>query len=285
MHQISLIHSQHALFLDFDGTLADIAPHPSAVFVHSDLVPLLHNLHLALGGALAIVSGRSVADIDIFLSPLKLPAAGEHGMQWRNSAGDYFELDASTLEVALQPLRDAASLLAKQHDALLLEQKTAGFALHYRMAPVLYNLCWQTLAPLVQHNPALTLLRGKYVIEVVPTAIDKGTAIENYLLHPPFAGRTPFFMGDDTTDEAGFAAVQAAGGHGIKVGAGPSIAQHRCPNPNALRAWLAQALAAPQPTAAYTAAYNAARRDASSASVSPYTRAVHGAHREGIKTA
>jgi trehalose 6-phosphate phosphatase len=258
MHNTALILSQHALFLDFDGTLADIAPHPSAVFVHDDLVPLLRNLYTALGGALAIVSGRSLADIDMFLAPLKLPAAGEHGMQWRNSAGEYFELDVRTLDAALQPLRDAAKLLASQHDALLLEQKTAGFALHYRMAPALYNLCWQTLAPLVQHHPALTLLRGKYVIEVVPTAIDKGTAIHNFLLHPPFAGRTPFFMGDDATDEAGFAKVQAAGGHGIKVGAGPSLAQHRCPNPSALRAWLAQALAAPQPTAAYTAAYTAA---------------------------
>ncbi len=262
MHNISLIHSQHALFLDFDGTLADIAPHPSAVFVHDDLVPLLRNLYQVLDGAVAIVSGRSVAIIDIFLAPLKLPVAGEHGMQWRNSAGDYVEHDASALEQALQPLRDAAELLASHYTGLLLEKKTSGFALHYRMAPALYNLCWQTLVPLVQHNPALTLQRGKYVIEVVPTAIDKGTAIHSFLLHPPFAGRTPFFMGDDATDEAGFATVQAVGGHGVKVGAGPSVAHHRCPNPSALRAWLAQALAAPQPTAAYTAARANARRAA-----------------------
>jgi trehalose 6-phosphate phosphatase len=254
MQKISLIHSQHALFLDFDGTLADIAPHPSAVYVHSDMVPMLRNLHHVLGGALAIVSGRPIAEIDIFLAPLKLPAAGEHGTQLRNSAGDLFELDSRSLAPVLGPLLNAAQHLASQHPALLLEQKTAGFALHYRMAPALYNLCWQTLAPLAQHQPNLVLMRGKYVIEVVPSMVDKGTAIQHFVQHAPFANRTPIFIGDDSTDEAGFAAVQDLGGQGIKVGAGPSAALHRCPNPSALRAWLAQALSAPQPTAAYTAA-------------------------------
>jgi trehalose 6-phosphate phosphatase len=254
MQKISLIHSQHALFLDFDGTLADIAPHPSAVYVHSDTVPMLHKLHDVLSGALAIVSGRPVNEIDIFLAPLKLPAAGEHGTQLRSAAGDLLELDNRSLSSALGPLLKAAQSLASQHSALLLEQKTAGFALHYRMAPALYNLCWQTLAPLAQHQPNLVLMRGKYVIEVTPSMVDKGTAIQHFLQQPPFAGRTPIFFGDDSTDEAGFAAVQNLGGHGVKVGAGPSEAQHRCPNPSALRAWLAQALSAPQPTAAYTAA-------------------------------
>jgi trehalose 6-phosphate phosphatase len=254
MQKISLIHSQHALFLDFDGTLADIAPHPSAVYVHSDMVPMLRNLHHVLGGAMAIVSGRPIAQIDMFLNPLKLPVAGEHGTQLRNSEGEFFELDARTLAPTLAPLLESAQLLARQHPALLLEVKTAGLALHYRMAPALYNLCWQTLSPLVQHQPNLVLMRGKYVIEVAPSMVDKGTAIQHFLQQPPFAGRTPVFIGDDSTDEAGFAAVQDLGGQGIKVGAGPSVAQHRCPNPSALRSWLAQALSAPQPTAAYTAA-------------------------------
>lgn len=254
MQKISLIHSQHALFLDFDGTLADIAPHPSAVYVHSDMVAMLRNLHRVLSGALAIVSGRPIAEIDVFLGPLKLPVAGEHGTQLRNSAGERFELDASALAPILAPLLDAAQQLASQHPGLLLEQKTSGFSLHYRMVPALYNLCWQTLAPLAQHQPHLVLIRGKYVIEVAPSMVDKGTAIQHFLQHAPFANRTPIFIGDDSTDEAGFAAVQDLGGQGIKVGAGPSVAQHRCPNPSALRAWLAQALSAPQPTAAYTAA-------------------------------
>ena len=240
MQKIPLSVHQHALFLDFDGTLADIAPHPGAVHVHADMIRTLESAYHLFNGALAIVSGRRIAEIDSFLAPLILPAAGEHGVQWRNSRGDHFELDAKKLSPLLEPIMRAAQYLASQHPGLLLEQKTAGFALHYRMAPALYTLCWQTLAPMVQRTPALALMRGKYVIEVVPSAIDKGTAIHSFLLKPPFEGRIPIFIGDDVTDEAGFAAAQEMGGYGVKVGAGPSVAQHRCPNPAALRAWLEQ---------------------------------------------
>jgi trehalose 6-phosphate phosphatase len=243
MHKISLLPKQHALFLDFDGTLADIAPHPSAVQVHDGMVRTLHNVYQLFGGALAIVSGRPIAEIDAYLDPLVLPAAGEHGAQWRSSSGDFFELNDQAIAPILEPILQAAKQLAQTHSALLLEEKTAGFALHYRMAPALYNVCWQTLAPMVQHTPALALMRGKYVLEVVPSAVDKGTAIHSFLQTAPFAGRSPIFVGDDVTDEAGFAAVQGLGGHGIKVGAGPSVALHRCPNPAALRAWLEQAVA------------------------------------------
>jgi trehalose 6-phosphate phosphatase len=246
MHKIPLSVHQHALFLDFDGTLADIAPHPGAVHVHAGMVSTLQSAYQLFSGALAIVSGRPIAEIDNFLSPLILPAAGEHGVQWRNSQGDFFELDAKRLTLLLDPIMQAAQYLASQHPGLLLEQKTAGFALHYRMAPALYTLCWHTLAPMVQRTPALALMRGKYVIEVVPSAIDKGTAIHSFLSTPPFEGRTPIFMGDDVTDEAGFAVAQELGGYGVKVGAGPSVAHHRCPNPAALRAWLEQAVRMPQ---------------------------------------
>jgi trehalose 6-phosphate phosphatase len=246
MQKIPLSVHQHALFLDFDGTLADIAPHPGAVQVHVDMVSTLQSAYHLFNGALAIVSGRRIAEIDGFLAPLILPAAGEHGVQWRNSRGDFFELDAKGLTSLLDPIMQAAEYLASQHPGLLLEQKTAGFALHYRMAPALYTLCWHTLAPMVQRTPALALMRGKYVIEVVPSAIDKGTAIHSFLLKPPFQGRIPIFMGDDVTDEAGFAAVQELGGYGVKVGAGPSVARHRCPNPAALRAWLEHAVSTQQ---------------------------------------
>jgi trehalose 6-phosphate phosphatase len=247
MQKIPLSVHQHALFLDFDGTLADIAPHPGAVQVHPDMVSTLRGVYHLFNGALAIVSGRKIAEIDNFLAPLILPAAGEHGVQWRNSLGEFFELNAKKLTPLIDPILRAAQHLASQHPSLLLEQKTAGFALHYRMAPALYTLCWHTLAPMVQRTPALALMRGKYVIEVVPSAIDKGTAIHSFLLHPPFEGRTPIFIGDDVTDEAGFAAAQEVGGYGVKVGAGPSVALHRCPNPAALRAWLEQAVSMPQP--------------------------------------
>ncbi len=246
MQKIALSPSQHALFLDFDGTLADIAPHPSAVQVHTSMVSTLHSIYHLFGGAVAIVSGRSVADIDTFLSPLVFPVAGEHGAQWRNPQGDFFELDDTTFASVLEPIVQAAEVLVQQHGTLLLERKTVGFALHYRMAPALYTLCWNTLLPMVQRTSLLALMRGKYVMEVVPSAVDKGTAIGSLMQLPPFLGRTPIFIGDDVTDEAGFAAVQSAGGYGIKVGAGPSVALHRCPNPAALRAWLEHAVTTPQ---------------------------------------
>jgi trehalose 6-phosphate phosphatase len=242
MHHIPLSIQQHALFLDFDGTLADIAPHPQAVHLHDDMLHLLQRAQQLFGGAVAIVSGRRIAEIDAYLSPLLLPVAGEHGAQRRNSDGEYAELDAQRMASMLAPLLQAATQLAQQHPELLLERKNAGFALHYRMAPALYTVCWQTLGALVQHSPALALMRGKYVLEVVPTAVDKGTAIHSFLQEPPFLGRIPIFVGDDVTDEAGFAAAQGVGGYGVKVGAGPSVARHRCPNPAALRAWLHDSL-------------------------------------------
>ena len=242
MQKIALSHRQHALFLDFDGTLADTAPRPDAVQLHGDTAGMLQSIYQMFGGAVAVVSGRSVADIDEFLSPLVLPVAGEHGAQWRSPQGEFFELDDAAFASHLEPVLHAAELLVKQHSALLLERKTVGFALHYRMAPALYALCWNTIEPMIRHSSMLTLMRGKYVMEVVPSAVDKGTAISSFMQLAPFRGRMPIFFGDDVTDEAGFAAVQGAGGHGVKVGAGPSVALHRCPNPAALRAWLGQAV-------------------------------------------
>lgn len=246
MQKIALSPSQHALFLDFDGTLVDIAPRPDIVQVHSSLVGILHGIYQMFSGAVAIVSGRCVADIDSLIAPLVLPVAGEHGAQWRSPQSDFFELDDAAFAPTLKPILQAAQVLVQHHDTLLLERKIVGFALHYRMAPALYTLCWNTLAPMVRRTSILALMRGKYVMEVVPSAVDKGTAISSLMQLPPFLGRTPIFIGDDVTDEAGFAAVQGAGGYGIKVGAGPSIAHHRCPNPAALRNWLEHAVTTQQ---------------------------------------
>jgi trehalose 6-phosphate phosphatase len=246
MQNIDFSPSQSALFLDFDGALVNIAPHPSAVLVPPSLVGILTTAYRRLGGAIAIVSGRCMAEIDMFLAPLVLPVAGEHGAQWRNAEGDSFELDKIAFASDLEPALQAAKMLVKQNNSLFLERKTVGFALHYRMAPALYTLCWNTLLPLVQHSSKLALIRGKYVMEVVPSAVDKGTAISRFMQLPPFHGRTPLFFGDDVTDEAGFAAVQAVCGYGVKVGAGPTVALHRCPNPAALRAWLEQIVTMPQ---------------------------------------
>ena len=114
-------------------------------------------------------------------------------------------------------------------------------ALHYRLAPHLESLCHDTLAQAMHNVDGVELLRGKCVFEVKPRGVHKGQAIIDFMTQPPFAGRTPVFVGDDVTDEAGFAAVQALGGWGIKVGEGPTMAQHRCMTSAALRGWLSPA--------------------------------------------
>ncbi len=236
---------QHALFLDFDGTLAAIAPQPSAVQLIAGMPQLLLNVQRMLGGALAIVTGRSIAEIDNFLSPLVLPVAGQHGAQRRCTSGQLQHTDLSLASAQHAFLLRAAGLLADQHSALHLEPKAAGFALHYRSAPALADQCWDALAPLLGRTPAWALVRGQYGLELRPSAVDKGRALHSFMQEAAFAGRTPVFVGDDAADEDGFVAAQQAGGYGIKVGAGPSAAQAHLASPVQVHAWLAQIGAEP----------------------------------------
>jgi trehalose 6-phosphate phosphatase len=225
---------QTALFLDFDGTLADLAPQPEAVQVTAELVPTLRQLQAQLNGALAIVSGRQLAELDAFLAPLQLPTAAEHGAQCRWPSGEVIRL-------ATPDLREVARLataLATQHAGLRVEIKTAGVALHYRHAPELEAQCLQVMLEVTGSAPDLELLRGKYVFEVKPVGVSKGTAIGAFMAQPPFAGRLPLFAGDDVTDEAGFSAVQLLGGQSIKIGEGATLAHYRCATPAAFRQWL-----------------------------------------------
>jgi trehalose 6-phosphate phosphatase len=225
---------QTALFLDFDGTLADLAPQPEAVQVTAELVPTLRQLEAQLSGALAIVSGRQLAELDVFLAPLQLPTAAEHGAQCRWPSGD-------VLRLASPDLREVARLataLAAQHAGLRVEIKTAGVALHYRHATELEARCLQVMLEATGSDPGLELLRGKYVFEVKPVGVSKGTAIAAFMAQPPFAGRLPLFAGDDVTDEAGFSTVQQLGGESIKIGEGATLAHYRCATPAAFRQWL-----------------------------------------------
>ena len=226
--------SSHALFLDFDGTLTDIAANPQAVHVPAGLSPTLSALHRLLGGALAIVTGRRESDIDGFLSPLMLPLASEHGAQYRFDDGHRPQMEAPELGPVLQ----AAEQLAAQHPTLIVEVKRASVALHFRQALHLGPLCRDTLERAMASLSGLELLSGKCVYEVKPAGIHKGQAIAAFMREPSFIGRTPVFVGDDVTDESGFAAVMALGGLAIKVGEGPTRAQYRCMTPAALRGWL-----------------------------------------------
>ncbi len=238
MQHIPFFVDQHALLLDFDGTLVDIAPHPNAVQPAFSMPQTLLHLQQLLGGALAIVTGRSIADIDHFLAPIELPVAGEHGAHRRSSDGQLYRVDTTFSMAQHAFMLRAATLLADQYEALWLEPKASGFALHYRSAPALADACWDSLSPLMERIPDWALVRGKYGLEMRPSATHKGIAVASFMQEAAFAGRKPVFVGDDAADEDGFVAAQQAGGYGIKVGAGASAAQYRWDNPAAVDAWL-----------------------------------------------
>lgn len=227
-----------ALFLDFDGTLAALAPRPELVDVDGQVISLLSRINDCLGGAVAILTGRPISQIDGFLHPLALPAAGLHGLEWRSTAAD----DPVRAEASpeLQYLRrsvEASDLLA---DGIMLEDKGAAIALHYRSVPHLEGALEAYLARALTGLPDLHVLRGKMVMEVKPATHDKGLALRQFMELPPFCGRVPVFAGDDVTDEDAMAAALALGGSALKVGEGPTCAPARLPDVAAVTDWLAQ---------------------------------------------
>lgn len=240
MTLVEILYPSCALFLDFDGTMVDIAPQPHAVHVPEPLLVVLEHLHDYLQGAVAVISGRPIAQIDDFLSPLQMAVAGVHGAERRGADGQVHLLDTHPLD----HVEEAARALAAEHAGLLVENKRGSLALHYRQRPELEELCLHAMQEAVDASPGLTLLRGKMVAEAKPGGASKGRAIESFLAEPPFAGRTPVFIGDDFTDEVGFSTVQRLGGLGIKVGEGATAAWQRIPDPTALRLELEAALAA-----------------------------------------
>jgi trehalose 6-phosphate phosphatase len=228
-----------ALFLDFDGTLVPIAPRPQDVQLPGWVQPTLRSWSAELHGALALVSGRPLAQLDAFLAPLQFAAAGEHGAEWRGPTGQ-IKRHAAEPPAAIA---DAARALAAAHAGLLFEGKGNGFALHVRARPELESACGEVLAKALEAEPDAAAhwewLHGHRVFELKQRAVSKGLAVRTLMAEPPFAGRQPVFVGDDLTDEAGIAEVQAAGGFGVRVGSGPSQARYRLADPAAVGAWLA----------------------------------------------
>jgi len=230
-----------AFFLDIDGTLLDIAETPDTAEATRSEKSLVRRLHEAADGALALVSGRSLAAIDALFSPQKFAAAGQHGVERRDARGRVHggAYPRNRLQRAAEAVRDFAAA----HEGLVFEDKGASFALHYRLAPAL-----EEAASSVVRKAAASLgdwvevQVGKMVIELKPAGRDKGMAIEEFLKEEPFAGRTPVFIGDDVTDEDGFRVVNAAGGHSVKVGNGRTAARWQVDDPTAARAWLQQCL-------------------------------------------
>jgi trehalose 6-phosphate phosphatase len=230
-----------SLFLDFDGTLVQLAPRPQDVSVADWVVPTLQSLMQKLEGALAIVSGRPLSAIDAFLNPLVLAGAGCHGVERRNSRGR-IELHEAQPPAGVM---SCAQALAACHSGLLLEAKPSGLALHFRASPELGAMCREQLAQALAESPraalAWELLDGHCVCELKQRAVSKGGAVRDCLTEAPFAGRLPVFVGDDVTDEDGIRAVQAAGGFGIRVGSGSSEARYRLTDTDAVAEWLRHA--------------------------------------------
>jgi trehalose 6-phosphate phosphatase len=237
-----------AVFLDIDGTLVGHEDHPSAVRIDAPLRELLERLRSAMDGAVALISGRSIADVDALFSPDRFAVAGQHGAERRSVDGAlHFHAD-----LASRLARPAADLqrFVDAHPGLLLEEKGATLALHYRNAQALAGQAEQEArAALAALGDEFELQAGKFVFEIKPSGKDKGTAIAEFMAEAPFAGRAPLFVGDDLTDELGFALVNRQGGHSVKVGPGPTRARWRLENADAVRGWLARlAGAAGQPT-------------------------------------
>ena len=227
-----------ALFLDFDGTLVEIAEHPEAVVLGDATRRALGVLSEKLDGALAIVTGREIAAIDRFLAPLRLPVAGVHGLARRDATGRLLPAPDTCEFVALAAER--LKSLVDAEDGLMLERKTGSLALHYRARPELEGACLTAFESAVDGAPGIELKRGKMVLEAKPAGADKGTALVDFMSEHPFLGRTPVFAGDDVTDEDAFRQVNSLQGISIKVGKGPTLAQYRASNTAAFLCWLEQ---------------------------------------------
>jgi trehalose 6-phosphate phosphatase len=228
-----------AFFLDLDGTLLDLADTPEAVGIGPAEKNLLERLRDAAGGAVAVISGRSLARIDKLFSPLLLPAAGQHGVERRDAKGarHRHRFAVESLKPAAGGIRDFAA----RHKGLVFEDKGASVALHYRLAPQLAAAAQKAVRDAAEPlGETVEVQGGKMVVELKPAGCDKGKAIEAFLKEAPFTGRAPVFLGDDVTDEYGFRVVNRLGGHSIKVGEGPSAARWRLQDPQAARAWLAE---------------------------------------------
>lgn len=223
---------QIALFLDFDGTLVEIAPSPEDVKIDRRLPEALDVLRQRLGGALALVSGRPVGLLDEMMAPYRFDAAGLHGAQIRLGDADApLAAPSKALHTALR----AMVRFANSNVGVIIEDKRQSVALHWRLAPALADEALALMEKIAADiGPSMRLQRGKAVAELVPATASKGGAIDWLLQQEGYVGRTPVFIGDDITDEDGFAAVNAANGLSIRIGGGDTCARHRLASPTAL---------------------------------------------------
>lgn len=237
-----------AFFFDFDGTLVELAPTPDGIVVPRVVPDLLTTLRRATNGAVAVVSGRGIDSIDAYLAIPDLPIAGLHGAERRDSNGDVQRVGFN--DERLLRMEHILEDVVSRHPGMLLEIKGAALALHYRNAPDREPAAREATERLVrEYADAYVLQPGKMVYEIKPKDVDKGRAVRAFLSEPPFTGRRPVFVGDDLTDEKGFAVVNETGGLSIKVGAGDTLAHARVESVPAFLDWLQQIAGAAEPRA------------------------------------
>jgi trehalose 6-phosphate phosphatase len=224
-----------ALFLDFDGTLVELADTPDAIAVPPALAPMLERIRRRLDGRLAIVSGRSLADLERHLPLHGIAFSGSHGLELRLADGTRLPLSAP---IGLDDVREKVEAFAAAADGLLVEEKPAGIALHYRQAPRQAERADAFMSALARRR-GFSVQRGAMVVELRPEGATKGDALKAFMTEPEFHGARPVFVGDDLTDEHAFRAAAALGGAGVLVGPErDSAARYRLPSVAVVAAWL-----------------------------------------------
>ena len=229
-----------ALFLDVDGTLLDLAERPDGVVTPVGLVTTLKKTERKLAGALALISGRAIDDLDRLFEPLRLRASGVHGAEMRFDPGGPATSTPAPMELP-QSLFTALTRAVEAFPGVFVENKRFSIAVHYRLAPAAERPVRETVMRLIDSlRPAVELMNAHCALELKAPGFDKGGAIAAFLSTPAFRGRTPVFVGDDATDESGFAVVAARGGYAYSVGRLLPGAIGAFPEPRAVRDWLAE---------------------------------------------
>ncbi|CAA0094627.1 Trehalose-6-phosphate phosphatase [Starkeya nomas] len=230
--------SDWALFLDIDGTLIEHADHPEGITIPEDLPDLLTRLQLTLGGAVALVSGRTIDWMDRRFAPARLPASGQHGAEIRLAP------DAPAVPIPIprwrHPLEEALDRELATWPGTYIEHKPLSLAVHFRAVPQFGDAIMQKVIDVgTGLGDGVEFLKGRFVIEVRQGGHDKGSAVEQFMRSTLFTGRRPVFLGDDVTDEDGFRAARQAGGLAVAVGPRPTQqADHRLATPSEVRDWL-----------------------------------------------
>jgi trehalose 6-phosphate phosphatase len=229
-----------ALFLDVDGTLLDLAERPDDVTVPPDLLTSLAAAEAKTGGALALISGRTIADLDRLFAPLRLRAAGVHGAEMRLGPDDPASPGPEIVALPTS-LRPALDDILRDFPGTFVEDKRYSLAVHYRQAPGAGDALRVRLARIFEAFPQteLTMLEAHYAFELKSPQFDKGRAVGAFLATRPFHGRAPIYIGDDETDESGFAAVSACGGRAYSVGLRRPGVVATFASPSKVRGWLA----------------------------------------------